>query len=330
MAGLLDGPESSIDKELVSLGYAEDLSEEAKVEQEQSIESELDSTYTAQVPQEYEVTEFAEVERRMSKALLYKQLLNGDLFGDADELAQEVDKEIKAFVWDRCRELLGMQAVKQPQQVNVIKEIEVFNEAEVQVLKSLASRIIAGSSAVQKAAGLPVVTKPTSKPVLKQQAPEPVSIKKLVPKPTLKPREIPQELQVPKTRPTITKPQLAQKPITNPSRPGNFPQDEDVIEEDGQKFKIRHQETSPDNYSLTDAAAMKKMRDGETMFLKDNTHILKKGNIWIRASKKPAVVPRQEGFPTPTGKQLEMYTAQISGQSASRLNNSKLVNQLLA
>jgi hypothetical protein len=329
MAGLLDGPESRINNELVSLGYVEDPSEEAEAEQEQPIETELDSTCEAQAPQEYEGTEFAEVNRRMSKALLYKQLLNGDLFGDADELADEVNKEVKEFVRDRCMELLGMQGVKPQQQIQIIKEVEVFTEPEVQALKSLANKIITGSSAVQKTAGLPVVQKPTPKPVLKQQTPEPVVVKKAPPKPTLKKREIPQELQKPAISQPVNRPQVAQKTVAKPVRSGQFPQDEDVVEEHGQKFKIKHQETSPDNYSLTDAAAMKKMRDGETMFLKDNTHILRSGNTWIRASKRAATVPKQEGFPTPTPKQLEMYTAQMSGQAASHLNKSRLVNQLL-
>ena len=312
--GLLDDPEARLDQEMVDLGYAEAPVEE--VEQEPPTES--DGTYSEPQTQEDEVRELDEVERRMSKALLYKQLLSGDLFGDADELAQEVDKEIKSFVRDRCRELLGMQAAKP--QVQLIKQVEVFTDQEVQALKSMANRIINSSPAVQKMAGLPKVA---PKPVLK---PQPVEIvKKPAPKPVLRSREIPQELQQPKVKPVI-KNEVKPKPVVKNSK---FPLDDDVVEERGQKFKIKHVETVPDNYSLTDANLMRRMSDGQVITLSDNTQILKSGGSWVRATKKPAVINTQEGFPTLNPKQLEIFSANQAGVAASRHSKSQLVQQIL-
>ena len=312
--GLLDdNPESRLDKEMVELGFAEAPVEEPEQEPETK-----QNLFSEEQTQEDEVRELDEVERRMSKALLYKQLLSGDLFGDADELAQEVDKEIKSFVRDRCRELLGMQAAKP--QVQIIKQVEVFTEQEVQALKSMANRIINSSPAVQKLAGLPKVA---PKPVLK---PQPIEVvKKVAPKPVLKSREIPQELQQPKPKPVVRN-EVKQKPVVKNN--SSFPLDDDVIEERGQKVKIKHIETTPDNYSLTDANLMKRMSDGQVITLSDNTQIMRSGNSWVRATKRPAVINTQEGFPTLNPKQLEILVPTKQAQR-SHQSKSALVQQIL-
>jgi hypothetical protein len=85
-----------------------------------------------------------EARSRFSKAALYEQIIEGQLFEGDDSITLEVENEFKAFAEERLMVLLGIQpdAKKQVQ--------EVFEEEELNVLKLFAAKLLGRPAAIPR------------------------------------------------------------------------------------------------------------------------------------------------------------------------------------
>ncbi len=92
---------------------------------EDSINQDLEQI--EELNQENEVTEQAlsEAEVVLEKAIVYKALLRNTLFDEtANEIALEVEKEVRDFIRSRLKELLGIAIPKQQMKLNFTEEEE--------------------------------------------------------------------------------------------------------------------------------------------------------------------------------------------------------------
>lgn len=178
--------------------------------------------------------QMSEAERRLSKALLYKQWVGGHLFdGDSTDLTREVEAEISGFVRERLGLLLG---VSNPSEKSVSVENQ-FTPIEAKVLKLLASKVLSNP----KLQGL--VEKGKSEAIKAPVKPLPV-------KPTLRPRQQP-EASKPSNQPQVksrTQPAPTKVPAISPAKVASnvnsntkeiLPQDQEIVEEKGRKFKVK-------------------------------------------------------------------------------------------
>lgn len=122
-----------------SLGFGGD-------EDEQQNETDYDDSDYADYEEEFEPSSgpartarvLSEVEERLAKANCYRALLESKLFADGDELARMVEEEVREFVRDRLSYLMGMKTPVEP-----VAVASQFTEEEVQVLKTLAAKVMA-------------------------------------------------------------------------------------------------------------------------------------------------------------------------------------------
>jgi hypothetical protein len=178
--------------------------------------------------------QMSEAERRLSKALLYKQWVGGHLFdGDSTDLTREVEAEISSFVRERLGILLG---VSKPLEKLVAVETQ-FTPIEVKVLKLLASKVLSNpklqglvDKVIQPSKPLPV--KPTLRP---RQQPE-------VAKPSVQPQV------KPRIQPASTK--VPAKVVSNANSNAKeiLPQDQEIVEEKGKKFRIKWAQMGPSEF----------------------------------------------------------------------------------
>ena len=176
--------------------------------------------------------QMSEAERRLSKALLYKQWIGGSLFdGDATELTREVEAEIGAFVKERLGVLLGCTLVKQVQQEVPVEQ--QFTPLEVKLLKLLTNHM----------ASIPKVKNFISKEAPASLAP-PV-VKPAPVNPTIKLRQQPEAIK-PVQKTALVKPQ---KPwVKTPVKKDILPQDNEVFQEGGKRYKAKWAPMAPGEF----------------------------------------------------------------------------------
>lgn len=119
--------------------------------------------------------QLSEVEQRLEIASYYRLLLNDHLFGDMTPAAVEVEKEVRGFIRNRLEVLLGIKQETAPAK-------DVFTEAEVSALKTVASKILRKPELAE-----PVKAAPPPAPSLRQvaapAAKAPPALKKTAPAP---------------------------------------------------------------------------------------------------------------------------------------------------
>ena len=263
--GLLDG----IDEAKV----ANDVMQELGFNDNDVVVQEPTPTYTQEDPVEptYEPeeapteldSEYEAAERRMSKAILYRQLIKGRFFDGDGELIIEVEGELKEFVKKQYLVLSGSLNAQ------VIQPTEKdFTNEEVTVLKSLAGQIIKRPKLLEAKPVKPPQLQPRPVPV----AQKPVENKK----PELKPRRVPEEANQPKpSKPAKQEPKPVRL-INNTKL--NIPADESVVEENSQRYKIKYVEMpNIDEYGIMDGGKIRKLGDGETCMLTNGIQVVKKG-----------------------------------------------------
>jgi hypothetical protein len=175
--------------------------------------------------------QMSEAERRLSKALLYKQWVGAHLFdGDSTELTREVEAEISGFVRERLGVLLGVSKSLE----KMIPVESQFTPIEAKVLKLLASKVLANPKLkgfVEKS------------PLLSYREPEPLPVK-----PTLRPRQQPEAAKFPvaaqvnsRVQPQSTtgvvQPKVKESLVSNSKE--ILPQDEEIIQEKGKKYRVK-------------------------------------------------------------------------------------------
>jgi hypothetical protein len=248
--------------------------------------------------------EFEEAERRMSKAILYRELIRGRFFGGDSDLITEVEAELKGFVKTQYLILSGANTapvVAQP----VEKD---FNPDEITALKELANRILKTPKILEA----PKAPKLQPKPVPKAVAPVPPPAPKKPPvappkKPQLQTRKVPEEVAV--TKP-VQKPVV--KPAAKPQKPTGpakltVPEHNSVIEENNQRFRILHVEMSNiDEYGIMDGGKIRTMSNGSTCLLSNGIQVKKDGETVFKilrsALPNDSKIPGR--LPTPSREQF--------------------------
>jgi hemin uptake protein HemP len=267
--GLLDGiDEAKVANDVMQeLGFNDNdvvVQEPTPTYQEESQSAPEPSYDSVDAPTELD-SEFEAAERRLSKAILYRQLIKGRFFDGDGELIIEVENELKEFVKKQYLVLSG--ALKQ---ISVVTAPKDFLPEEITVLKSLAGQIIKRPKLLE--------AKPVKTPQL-QPRPVPVVQKPVeAPKnPELKPRRVPEEAQakLPPKQPNKQDPKPVRL-INNTKL--TIPKDESVVEENGQRYKIKYIEMpNIDEYGIMDGGKIRKLGDNESCMLTNGIQVIKNG-----------------------------------------------------
>ena len=273
----------------------EDLSGEEAAEPEQL--TELDN-------------EFAEAERRLSKAILYRQLIKGRFFDGDSELVLEVESELKEFVKKQYLVLSG--AGVAPVVTQVVEKD--FSTEEITALKELAGRILKKPNLLDAPKPPQLQPRPVSKPI-------PVATPQVAKKPPVAPakrpqlqtRKVPED--VPQSKP-VAKP--AAKPVQKPQQVRTpvlgkltVPADESVIEENGQKFKVHYVDMpNIDEFGIMDGGKIRKMADKGTCILSNGIQVFKDGGMVQKVIKSALTnnVDIPGRLPWPTNDQLSVMS----------------------
>jgi hypothetical protein len=197
--------------------------------------------------------QMSEAERRLSKALLYKQWIGGSLFdGDSTDLTREVESEIGAFVKERLGVLLGCTTVK-PAQPEIPVEAQ-FTPLEVKLLKLLTNHM-ASIPKVKNFINRETPVTPVQPPIAK---PVPV-------KPTIRPRQQPEAA---KTAQRAPNPKPVQKPwIKTPAKKDILPQDNEIFQEGNKKYKAKWAPMNPEEFGPGVEAKLGELSPGQHVTL---------------------------------------------------------------
>lgn len=261
--------------------------------------------------------ELSEVERRLAKAQLYKQMISGSLFDSSGEIVEEVEQEFHAFARNQLQLLMGL-SVKE-------ETPPLFTEEEVSVLRYLVESV---KTRLETQKAKPTTkqsqTVKSQKPAVEQPKPvtKTAAVKQESPKkPQLKTRAVPEEVPTNKKAPT-TKPQ-PKKPTPEIKLPPKLtvPPDGAEIEEGGSKFRIKHVEMlDVDKYGIMDGSKIRKLPDQGTCLLSNGIQVAKQGSTVIevlRTALTPVVeVPGR--VPFPTREQMTSITKSMSQAQVDR------------
>lgn len=167
------------------------------------------------------------VERRLAVAQYYRLVLDNSLFaGDTSPEAQQVDREVRGFVRDRMKVLMGVQ----PEKVAKPAE-EVFSTLEVSILKQIAA--LAAKRTTPTTPALTPVTPPKPvEPVAAKPTPALKPVVTPVSKPQ-KPAKSPKQPQAPKPQQTLSAKPGSMDPATDPRLPDNYRKDPTLVAKNG-------------------------------------------------------------------------------------------------
>lgn len=153
-------------------------------EQVQVVEQFDDVEFTNETVQAIadEARAIEEVDRRLEKAIYYREVLKTQLFEDTSQVAQDVNEEIREYVRNRLQILMGIKEEEShtpielqftQEEAEQIKSLLArFDTSELVVLKALATRFLKKPSLMEPAA------KPEVKPVIHQVAQRPAKVEK--------------------------------------------------------------------------------------------------------------------------------------------------------
>jgi hypothetical protein len=267
--------------------------------------------------------EFAEAERRLSKAILYRELIKGHFFNGDSELVLEVEAELKDFVKKQYLILSGAG----PAPV-VTSEVEKdFSPDEITALRELANRILK----TPKLLDAPKAPQLQPKPVPKQVAPVPPAPAKKPPvapakRPQLQTRKVPEE--VVQAKPTVKpapkpaqKTQQVKKPIPTGPVTLTLPAEKSVIEENGQQYKVHYVDMpNIDEFGIMDGGKIRKMADKATCLLSNGIQVFKDGAL-IRKVIKSALTSNTNipgRIPFPSNDQMSTITQNNALEATTR------------
>lgn len=236
--------------------------------------------------------QMSEVELRLKKASYYRTLLDDRLFtGDDDQIALDIEKEVRQFARMRLGVLLNLSAettaasLFSTQEVEALKGLAAaFTVQEVTVLKTLAAKVLSRPGLITPKAEPPAPKAPPAPP----------------PKPALRKRETPEAPKAPPKK-TVVK----STPKTNPKAAlqkggGPPPPDGTLLEEGGRTYKVRWFEVEP---GYEPPPGVGKVVQGNSVF-----KVLK---MDITRQKSA------EALPMPTGYQMEQVSAMRAAQAVN-------------
>jgi hypothetical protein len=194
-------------------------------------------------------------EAKINEVLMYRKFIDCTLFPEGwseDDFGIKVQKEIINFIRSKVNDLMGLSPGK--------KLDPSFSEDEVKALKVLASRIVNQASGV----------------VEEEQEEEEEPVERVVA--TASPKE---------KKPT--------KPIKPSKKPKPtitvLPNDQDVIEEGGEKYKIKLAQIDPDSCVGPDSDIISKLKNNECTSLIDGGLVGRKGDSYFRVIKIKLLTP---------------------------------------
>ena len=272
-------------------------------------------------PQEDSIdVQMSEAERRLDKALLYKQWVGGSLFeGDSTELTREVEAEISGFVKERLGILLGCNT----KPVEPVQVEAQFTPVEAKFLKLLTAKALTREPKLKGALERELGGLSTN-----LQKAQPTVVPKPLPvKPTVKPRQQPEGAKpVPQARQQTQRQPLPTKPQAKSVKNEILPQDNEVVTENGKKFRIKWEPMAPDFYGakveelLTELPRNQHIRlpkpgqgAGVQVYKATDSDYFKVLRLDITPQVKNI-----EAVPMPTS--MEMATAMKAGQAISVLS----------
>jgi hypothetical protein len=274
--------------------------------------------------------EITEAEIRIEKAALYKQFVSGVIFSGSGQIVEEVTKEFRDFARQQYLYLLGVKDRPIPVQ-------DIFSKDEIQVLKTLAEKVL-GNPKILQAKQPPQIKPAPPKLQLKPIEPKPPeeTIKSIVRKPTLVTRKIEEAVIVPKLS---SKPETKKTPAKPSSKPLEVPAHDAIVEEGGRKYRVHHLPMSDvDEYGIVNGHKVRKMIDGQTILLinrgvdntgamqENNVQVFKKNNSCFKIIKSP-IIDREANktipgyIPFPSNDSFAMVSAQAATNAAAALGN---------
>lgn len=179
-----------------------------------------------------------DVDKRFDLAYCYRTLLKQPLFGSPTEASNTVQNEIRGFIRHRLGVLMGVNEDNTYGQA--------FSKQELLALKALAAKIISNSELTQETAPEPAEA-PKQAVVQSNDVTPKKGAKKKLKKELSKKQEA--EFEPPlESEPYL--PETAASPEGTLASDGKYYHDGQLIEENGQKFKIKIQEVEGNKYVL--------------------------------------------------------------------------------
>ena len=236
-------------------------------------------TYNPEDLQEDPGTTMSEAEFRITKALLYKELLQGSFFDSNNTVIDEVEYEIREFVERKLQELLGMAVPVQVQ--------KDFTEEQIIALRAWADKISSDAklmSAISKAEPKEAVKEPKVVP----RAP---LVTNTIKEPALRTRTTPKSVGRPagsKNKKPLAKPVAATpKPAVASDA---IPKSGEKITEGGKRYEISHTsiDFSTQSFFPEDINRMRDLPIGKTLKTEDGFWIGRSGEkTYIKITKMP-------------------------------------------
>ena len=250
------------------------------------------------------------VEKRLDVAKYYRLLLDNSLFSDDSEQAQQVDKEVRGFIRERLKILMGVQPDK-----TLAPPEETFTPLEVTILKQ-----IAGLAAKRTTPATPTFTPVSPKsvePVVAKPPPALKPVATLVNKPqkVIVASQKQQAQMAPKSKPGTM------DPATDPRIPENYRKDPTLVAKNGRWWvQSRNADEEP---LWTQQPQSKKLEP----LLKDVTMAAKPVGVQVLQQ------PTAEGFSMLMQQQgdamISAKERQLSKKNASGLFGATLVGNIV-
>lgn len=269
-------------------------------------------TYNPEDLQEDPGTTMSEAEFRITKALLYKELLQGSFFDSSNTVIDEVEYEIREFVERKLQELLGMAVPVQVQ--------KDFTEEQIIALRAWADKISSDAklmSAISKAEPKEAVKEPKVVP----RAP---LVTNTIKEPALRTRTTPKAVGRPagsKNKKPLVKPVAAPAAAPKPvAQDDAIPKAGSKITEGGVKYEITHSpvDFSTQGFIAEDIERMRHLPIGKTLKTEDG--------FWIgRSGEKTYIKINRLAVKSGTAINLEQMQA-IQDQQAMMATNQAVTN----
>jgi hypothetical protein len=271
-----------------------------------------DEEYTSEID-----AELTEAEKRLAKAQLYKEFIVGKIFDGEGPGVKEVSEEFRTFARRQLQTLLGVVPKPEPTQ---------FTEDEVKVIKIFVAKILQNPKLLES----PKTAKP---PTLQNKAGSsalstlpPTHIQKPVAQPPKKPqlrsRHVPEEVKPQQPQKTTTQAPKPNPVTVAPSAPDVIPADESIVEEDGQRYKIKYVSMpNIDEYGIMDGGKIRKLPIGQSCTLSNGIRVLR-SNDGVSKILKTMIATNSYAAgrkPFPSISEMEHLSLNSATQAAAKL-----------
>jgi len=263
-------------------------------------------------------SEMAEAESRLHKANLYRQFLVGRVFAghddDTDSITLEVEKEFRDFAKTRLSILLGISSAK-PEAAQ-----QQFSADEVEVLRLVAKRMKVATSTTAPSVP-PKNIAPRKMAELKPRQLTQTQTKSAISKPAMKPAIKP-AISKPAMDASNKAPPVTASPVDKKRK--TVPQDEEIIEERGRKYKVAWREVNFDSLDRNSREHLSQMKNDSASVLPDGVQVVKtSGGDFFKIVKCDLTTQKRNSasVPMPMGHQFDVISAMRAAEAVSTVSN---------